>query len=199
MKKNVEDNGNRKFILVQLPEQTDEKSEAYKAGFSNICEIGKERIRRAGDKIIEETGNSDLDIGFKVFKLDSSNIMKWNPDYNNLKNNLLAQTDNLVDGRNNLDLVYEIMLKYGIDITLPIDEYKNDGYKLYSVGAGALIICLDDMITKDVANSIVDLKNELNPFVSRVVLKDSGFVSDADKVNVREILKNNEVEEFITI
>ena len=115
MKKNVEDNGNRKFILVQLPEQTDEKSEAYKAGFSNICEIGKERIRRAGDKIIEETGNSDLDIGFKVFKLDSSNIMKWNPDYNNLKNNLLAQTDNLVDGRNNLDLVYEIMLKYGID------------------------------------------------------------------------------------
>ncbi|MEE0490227.1 MAG: hypothetical protein UDJ26_06920, partial [Methanosphaera stadtmanae] len=73
------------------------------------------------------------------------------------------------------------------------------GYKLYSVGAGALIICLDDMITKDVANSIVDLKNELNPFVSRVVLKDSGFVSDADKVNVREILKNNEVEEFITI
>ncbi|MEE0489775.1 site-specific DNA-methyltransferase, partial [Methanosphaera stadtmanae] len=158
MKKNVEDNGNRKFILVQLPEQTDEKSEAYKAGFSNICEIGKERIRRAGDKIIEETGNSDLDIGFKVFKLDSSNIMKWNPDYNNLKNNLLAQTDNLVDGRNNLDLVYEIMLKYGIDITLPIDEYKNDGYKLYSVGAGALIICLDDMITKDVANSIVDLK-----------------------------------------
>ena len=196
---NSKENSNRKYIMVQLPEQTDEKSEAYKAGFSNICEIGKERIRRAGDKIIEETGNSDLDIGFKVFKLDSSNIMKWNPDYNNLKNNLLAQTDNLVDGRSNLDLVYEIMLKYGIDITLPIDEYENDDYKLYSVGAGALIICLDDMITKDVANSIVDLKNELNPFVSRVVLKDSGFVSDADKVNVREILKNNEVEEFITI
>ena len=199
MKLNVENKTNNRFIMVQLPEQTDEKSEAYKAGFSNICEIGKERIRRAGDKIIEETGNSDLDIGFKVFKLDSSNIMKWNPDYNNLKNNLLAQTDNIVEGRSELDLVYEIMLKYGIDITLPIDEYETDGYKLYSVGAGALIICLDDMITKDVANSIVDLKNELNPFVSRVVLKDSGFVSDADKVNVREILKNNEVEEFITI
>ena len=196
---NSKENSNRKYIMVQLPEQTDEKSEAYKAGFSNICEIGKERIRRVGNKIVEETGNSDLDIGFKVFKLDSSNIMKWNPDYNNLKNNLLAQTDNLVDGRSNLDLVYEIMLKYGIDITLPIDEYENDDYKLYSVGAGALIICLDDMITKDVANSIVDLKNELNPFVSRVVLKDSGFVSDADKVNVREILKNNEIEEFITI
>ena len=196
---NSKENSNRKYIMVQLPEQTDEKSEAYKAGFSNICEIGKERIRRAGDKIIEETGNSDLDIGFKVFKLDSSNIMKWNPDYNNLKNNLLAQTDNIVEGRSELDLVYEIMLKYGIDITLPIDEYETDGYKLYSVGAGALIICLDDMITKDVANSIVDLKNELNPFVSRVVLKDSGFVSDADKVNVREILKNNEIEEFITI
>ncbi|MEE0489774.1 site-specific DNA-methyltransferase, partial [Methanosphaera stadtmanae] len=199
MKKNVEDNGNRKFIMVQLPEQTDEKSEAYKAGFSNICEIGKERIRSAGDKIVEESGNSDLDIGFKVFKLDSSNIMKWNPDYNNIRRNLLAQTDNIVEGRSELDLVYEIMLKYGINITLPIDEYNKDGYKLYSVGAGALIICLDDMITKDVANSIVDLKNELNPFVSRVVLKDGGFVNDADKVNVREILKNNEIEEFITI
>ena len=199
MKKNVEDKGNRKFIMVQLPEQTDEESKAYKAGFSNICEIGKERIRRAGDKIIEETGNSDLDIGFKVFKLDSSNIMKWNPDYDNIGRNLLAQTDNIIDGRSELDLVYEIMLKYGIDITLPIDEYNKDGYKLYSVGAGALIICLDNMITKDVANSIIDLKNELNPFVSRVVLKDSGFVSDADKVNVREILKNNEIEEFITI
>ena len=199
LKNNILKNIKDKFIMVQLPEQTDEKSEAYKAGFSNICEIGKERIRRAGDKIVEESGNSDLDIGFKVFKLDSSNIMKWNPDYNNLKSNLLAQTDNLVDGRSNLDLVYEIMLKYGIDITLPIDEYENDDYKLYSVGAGALIICLDNMITKDVANSIIDLKNELNPFVSRVVLKDSGFVSDADKVNVREILKNNEIEEFITI
>ena len=199
MKLNVENKTNNRFIMVQLPEQTDEKSEAYKAGFSNICEIGKERIRRAGDKIVEESGNSDLDTGFKVFKLDSSNIMKWNPDYNNIKNNLLAQTDNIIDGRSELDLVYEIMLKYGIDITLPIDEYETDGYKLYSVGAGALIICLDDMITKDVANSIVDLKNELNPFVSRVVLKDSGFVSDADKVNVREILKNNEIEEFITI
>ena len=196
---NVKNKTNNRFIMVQLPEQTDEDSKAYKAGFSNICEIGKERIRRAGDKIVEETGNSDLDTGFKVFKLDSSNIMKWNPDYNNLKSNLLAQTDNLVDGRSNLDLVYEIMLKYGVDITLPIDEYENGGYKLYSVGAGALIICLDDKITKDVANSIVDLKNELNPFVSRVVLKDSGFISDADKVNVREILKNNEIEEFITI
>ena len=196
---NFEDDKNRRFILVQIDQEVDKNSDAYKNGFKTLCDIAKTRIRKVGDNFIKKSKKHNIDVGFKVFELKTSNFKEWNPNYNCLNESLEKYMYNLVEGRSELDLVYEIMLKYGIDITLPIDEYENDGYKLYSVGAGALIICLDDMITKDVANSIVDLKNELNPFISRVVLKDSGFVSDADKVNVREILKNNEVEEFITI
>ncbi|WP_231476132.1 site-specific DNA-methyltransferase [Methanobrevibacter oralis] len=111
LKTNIKENKNYKFIMIQLPESTDEKSEACKSGYSNICEIGKERIRRAGDKIVEESGNNDLDIGFKVFKLDSSNLEKWDPDYNNVQQSLTI--DNIKSDRTNEDLVYEIMLKYG--------------------------------------------------------------------------------------
>ncbi|NLW52832.1 MAG: site-specific DNA-methyltransferase, partial [Tissierellia bacterium] len=116
MQLNAEDGGNRKFIMVQLPEPTDEKSEAYKAGYMNICEIGKERIRRAGEKIKEEKGleAQNLDIGFKVLKLDTSNIRKWQPDYDNLEQSLLDYIDNYVEGRTEMDVVYEIMLKYGL-------------------------------------------------------------------------------------
>ena len=179
------------FILVQIPEETDEKSEAYKSGYKNICEIGKERIRRAGDKIVEESGNKDLDIGFKVFKLDSSNLEKWNPDYNNLQQSLTI--DNIKKDRTNEDLIYEIMLKYGIDLALPIEEHNN----IYSIGFGALVICLDNNITKEIANDIVDLTKDSS--TSRVVFKDSGFKSDADKTNIKEILKTNKIDEFITI
>ena len=182
---------NRKFILIQIPEELDEKSEAYKLGYKNICEIGKERIRRAGDKIVEESGNNDLDIGFKVFKLDSSNLEKWDPDYNNIQQSLTI--DNIKKDRTNEDLVYEIMLKYGIDLTYPIEEHDN----IYSIGFGALIICLDDNITKDISNKILKLTN--NSSTSRVVFKDSGFKSDADKTNIKEILKTNNIDEFITI
>ena len=182
---------NCNFILIQMPEVVDEKSDAYNAGYNNICEIGKERIRRVGDKIVEESGNKDLDIGFKVFKLDSSNLEKWNPDYNNLQQSLTI--DNIKEGRTNEDLVYEIMLKYGIDLTLPIEEHNN----IYSIGFGALVICLDNNITKEIVNDIVDLTKDSS--TSRVVFKDSGFKSDADKTNIKEILKTNHVDEFITI
>ncbi len=191
MRLNNEDGGNRKFIMVQIPEVTDEKSKAYKSGYKNICAIGKERIRRAGDKIVQEFNNNDLDIGFKVFKLDSSNLEKWDPDYNNIQQSLTI--DNIKEDRTNEDLVYEIMLKYGIDLTYPIEEHDN----IYSIGFGALIICLDDNITKDISNKIIKLTN--NSSTSRVVFKDSGFKSDADKTNIKEILKTNNIDEFITI
>src|SRR5665648_125153 len=125
MRLNAEDGGERKFIMVQLPEQTDQKDEAYKAGYKNICEIGKERIRRAGEKIKDENGltTMDLDIGFKVLKLDSSNVRKWQPDYDNLELSLTGFVDNYVDGRTELDVVYEIMIKYGLDLSYPVDEY----------------------------------------------------------------------------
>ena len=184
-------NKNNKFIMVQIPELVETNSKSYSEGYKNICEIGKERIRLAGDKILEESNNKDLDIGFKVFKLDSSNLEKWDPDYNNIQESLII--DNIKEDRINEDLIYEIMLKYGIDLTLPIEEHDN----IYSIGFGALIICLDSNITKEIANDVIKLTK--NSSTSRVVFKDSGFKSDADKINIKEILKTNNVDEFITI
>ena len=203
MRFNAEDSGNRKFIMVQLPEITDENSEAYKAGYKNICEIGKERIRRAGEKIKQEykdkAGIENLDIGFKVFKLDTSNIRKWQPDYDNLEQSLLDYIDNFVEGRTELDVVYEIMLKYGLDLTYPVDEFTIAGKKVYSIGYGMLMICLDNEITTEVAKGILTKIKELSPESSRVVFKDNGFKSDSNKTNIKEILKSGGIEEFITI
>ena len=180
-----------KFILVQIPETINESLEAYKAGYKNICEIGEERIRRAGDKIINESGDNNLDVGFKVLKLDSSNLEKWEPDYNNIQQSLIV--DQIKKDRTNEDLVYEIMLKYGIDLAYPIEQHNN----IYSIGFGALVICLDDNITKEITNEILNFTK--NSSTSRVVFKDNGFASDADKTNIKEILKTNHIDEFITI
>jgi len=213
---NAEVGGKRKFIMVQLPEPTDEKSEAYKAGYKNICEIGKERIRRAGEKIKAElrekqskqpsmledkqtVNPDDLDIGFKVFKLDSSNLKKWNPDYENVESSLLDAIENFTAGRSELDVVYEIMLKYGIDLTFPIEEFEVCGKEIYSIGYGALMICLDNEITTDVANEIACLKEELKPEVIRVVFKDNGFKDDSVKTNTKEILRNAGIDEIVSI
>lgn len=201
MKLNAEDGGNRKFIMVQLPELTDEKDEAYKAGFMNICEIGKERIRRAGEKIKEEKGleAQNLDIGFKVLKLDTSNIRKWQPDYDNLEQSILDYVDNYMEGRTELDVVYEIMLKYGLDLTYPVDEFTIADKKVYSIGFGMLMICLDDEITTEVAKGILEKIKELAPESTRVVFKDNGFKTDSNKTNIKEILKSGGIEEFITL
>jgi adenine-specific DNA-methyltransferase len=203
MQLNAEDGGNRKFIMVQLPEPTEENSEAYKAGYKNICEIGIERIRRAGEKIKEEYKDKEnienLDIGFKVFKLDTSNIRKWQPDYDNLEQSLMDYVDNFVEGRTEFDVVYEIMLKYGLDLTYPVDEFTIAQKKVYSIGFGMLMICLDDEITTEVAKGILAKIKELSPESSRVVFKDNGFKSDSDKTNIKEILKSGGIEEFITI
>ena len=203
MQLNSEDNGKRKFIMVQLPEKCDENSEAYKAGYKNICEIGKERIRRAGDKIVEENkgkeGIEDLDIGFKVFKLDTSNIKPWNPDYDNLKMTLEDSIDNFVPGRTEEDILYEIMLKYGIDLTYPVDVKEICGKKLFSVGFGALIVCLDSDITLELVNEIIKYKNELNPKTCRVVFRDNGFKTDSVKTNAIETLHRNNIKEIMSI
>ncbi|MCD4751963.1 MAG: site-specific DNA-methyltransferase [Anaerolineaceae bacterium] len=216
MQLNAEDGGKRKIIMVQLPQPTDEKSEAYKAGYKNICEIGKERICRAGEKIKAElqekqnkqqsmlednktTHPDDLDIGFKVFKLDSSNLKKWNPDASNLEASLLDSIENYVDGRSELDVVYEIMQKYGIDLTFPIEEVEIGSKKIYSIGYGALMICLDSEITTEVANEIVRLKETLKPEVLRVVFKDNGFADDSVKTNTKEILRNAGIDEIVSV
>jgi len=200
---NAEDGGKRRFIMVQLPEPTDENSEACKAGYTNISEIGKERIRRAGEKIREEYRDKEniesLDTGFKVFKLDTSNIRKWQPDYDNLEQSLMDYVDNFVEGRTEFDVVYEIMLKYGLDLTYPVDEFTIAGKKVYSIGYGMLMICLDNEITTEVAKGILTKIKELSPESSRVVFKDNGFKSDSNKTNIKEILKSGGIEEFITI
>ncbi|GAA5818639.1 MAG: DNA methylase [Methanobrevibacter sp. CfCl-M3] len=185
-----------KFILVQIPE-----IDSYNGDFEykNIAEIGKERIRRAGDKILQESNNKNLDIGFKVFKLDSSNLKKWYPDYKDPEQAVLTSVNNIKEDRTKFDLLYEIMLKYGIDLTLPIEEYEIANEKIYSVGFGALLICLDNEITSEIATEIIKLKEELSPETTRVVFKDNGFKSDSDKTNIKETLKTNGIDEFITI
>ena len=204
MKLNAQDGGTRKFIMVQLPEKINEKSEAYKLGYTNICEIAKERIRRAGDKIKEENkdkeGIEDLDIGFKVFKLDSSNIKRWDSSYEqDLEENLLSSIDNIKEGRTAEDILYEILLKYGVDLNAPIEEHDIAEKKVFDIGFGAIIACLDKNITLDVVEGIGKLKEKLNPETCRVVFMDNGFSSDSVKTNAVQILKRFNIEDVKSI
>lgn len=215
---NAEDNGNRKFIMVQLPEPTDKKSEAYKAGYENIAEIGKERIRRAGEKIkaeLKEKYDSaseeerkemkhpdELDIGFKVFKLDSSNIKEWNPGkYENVQQAIEDALTPYVPGRTEEDVVYEMMLKMGLDLTYPVEEIDVNGKTIYSIGYGFLMICLADNIDITVAEKMIEIKDENNQQEFRAIFRDEGFSSDTDKTNVKETLRSAGLaeESFITL
>lgn len=197
---NSKDNGKRRFIMVQIPEETDEKSEAFKSGYKNICEIGKERIRRAGKKILEENkdkeGIEDLDIGFKVFKLDSTNLKEWDENILSNKEDRQQSFDDLKnpikDGRTTEDLVYEIMLKYGVDLTMPIEELEILGSKVYSVGCGYLMICLEDNISLDLIEAIGNEKP------NRVVLADKGLTT-SDLINGEKILTELGVQDIRTI
>lgn len=219
MKFNARDEGKRKFIQVQLPEPTSEKSEAFKLGYKKITEIGKERIRRAGKKIAEENPEkaNDLDLGFKVFKLDSSNIRSW--DGNIGKQELGAVLEGYIENtkdseytideetkakipnpdiRTQEDIMYEILLKYGLDLTLPIEEKEIAGKKVFNVGFGALFICLGNNITSAVAEGIGQWKEEVNPEICRVVFKDNGF-TDVEKTNSVQILKRFGITEIKTL
>lgn len=206
MKLNSEDGGNRKFICVQLPETTDEKSEAYKAGYKNICEIGKERIRRAGEKVKTESGKEELDIGFKILKLDSSNIKTWDSDFDNLQTNLLDAVDNIKHDRTSQDLLYEILLKYGLDLTLPIEETTILGKTIYNIGFGALVVCLDDEITIEVVEAIAELIKEQVVYDeekkkrhARVVFKDKSFADTNVKTNAIQVLKQFDIDDVVSI
>ncbi|CAK02180.1 site-specific DNA-methyltransferase [Bartonella tribocorum] len=196
MQLNAEDGGKRRCISVQLPEPTDEKSEAFKAGYKNIAEISKERLRRAGKKIKEEQSaqldfneNGGIDTGFKVFKLDSSNIKRWEADFDTLETDLINAVDYLKRDRSNEDLLYEILLKYGFDLTVSIEMRLLAQKNVYIIGHGALIVCLDTDIDMDVINSIGTLKEELQPDIMRVVFKDDSFKDDIVKTNALMCLK----------
>lgn len=202
MKLNAEDGGNRKCISVQLPEPTAEKSEAFKVGYTTIAEITKERIRRAGEKIKKENEGAaidKLDVGFKAFKLDSSNITAWDGNPDNLEQQLDVFANNIKTNRTEEDILFEILLKYGLDLTVPIEEKNIAGKTVYSIGLGTLFICLADGITPQISEGIGAWKQELNPSICRAIFKDSGFASDKDKVNAMQILKRFGIEEVNSI
>lgn len=245
MELNAEDKGKRRFIMVQLPENLDETLRRADANAKKtienaiqlldevdkphlLTEIGKYRIRRAGEAIkkklrekyqssVQQEKNvlpddessevpihpDQLDVGFKVFKLDSSNLRKWSAevpeDFYNLdreeQNAILSEilgleVNNFVEGRSELDVVYEIMLKYGIDLSLPIEEYILNHKKVFSIGSGALIICLDDDLDVPLAEDIIKLIHDLQPSRVRVVVRDLSFYTDSQKTNFKETLKN---------
>ena len=188
MQLNAEDGGLRKFIMVQLPETTDEKSEAYKAGYKNICEIGKERIRRAGKKIREENndkeGIENLDVGFRVLKLDESNMtdVYYSPD--EYSQDLLARLEsNVKTGRNDLDLLFSCLLEWGLPLSLPYSSEKIEGYTVHNYNNGDLIACFEESIPDSVIKEIAK-KQPL-----RAVFRDSSFVNSPAKINVGEIFK----------
>jgi len=197
MQMNVEDSGVRRCISVQLPEKTSEKSEAHRAGYLNIADISKERIRRAAKKIKDENPDYKGDLGFKVFKLDSSNIKRWDADFDSLEQDLVDAADYLVEGRRDEDVLYELCLKLGLDLSVKIDEKSVAGEKLFVLGRGYLVVCLSDNVTMDLVNGIGDLKNELEPEDGmRVVFKDDGFKDDVVKTNALQTLKRFGIDDI---
>ena len=196
MRLNAEENIKRKFICVQFPEKTDEKKAAYKAGYKTICEIGKERIRRAGEKIKEESPltTQDLDTGFKVFKLDSSNLVKWDntptTDEEEVKKRIQQSLFYLVDGRSDLDLVYEIMLKCGLSLTLPVGERDFDGVTAYIIDHPdyKVLICLQPNIT---LSAVEEMDKE---DVGTYIFADRCFADANILSNTEEILKKKDKE-----
>jgi len=185
MQLNAEDGGKRKFIMVQLPEETPEDSEAYKAGYKNICEIGKERIRRAGKKIKENHPEAkDLDTGFRVFRVDDSNfedVERTPKEYNQDQLDLFL--NNVKSDRNDLDLLFGCMLDWGVKLSLPMSSEKVDGKMIYTVNDGDLVACFAEKVTDSVVKAMAD-KQPL-----RVIFRDSCFEQDADKINIYETFK----------
>ncbi|MDY5042262.1 MAG: DNA methyltransferase [Eubacteriales bacterium] len=185
MNMNLEDGGNRHFICVQLPELLNEDNEAYNLGYKNICDIGESRIK----KVAESISNAQFDVGFKVFKLDTSNLVKWNntptEDVEELKKRLQQNLFYIVDGRNNMDLVYEIMLKYGLPLTLPITEKKYSDYKAYEIASDTykVMICLDRNLPIEIIEQMTD------EAVGTYVFADHCFGDANILINTEEILK----------
>ena len=184
MQLNAEDGGNRKFIMVQLPEKCDETSEAYKAGFKNICEIGKERIRRAGKKIKEENPltTTNLDTGFRVLKLDSSNMkdVYYKPE-ETTQTLLDMLEDNIKEDRSPLDLLFQVMLDLGHELSAKIEEKTVEGKQIFAVDDNDIIACFDDDISEKVVTEIAKLK----PLYA--VFRDSGMASDSAHTNFEQI------------
>ena len=192
-------------ICVQLPEHLDANNKDQRSGYNfcisngltpTIAEIGKERIRRAVAKIKKDRPDSDGDFGFKVFKLDSSNIRAWNPDRSDMEQTLIDHMEHLVEGRSEEDVLYELLLKRGVDLTVPIEEKTIAGKNVYSIGYGVLFACLDTAISRedveDLSMGIIEWHKELEPGGdTQVVFRDSAFANDISKTNMAAILEQH--------
>lgn len=186
MQLNSEDGGNRKFIMVQLPEKTDEKSEAFKAGYKNICEIGKERIRRAGKKIKEESPltTQDLDTGFRVLKLDSTNMQDIYYSPKDISQaDLFSQVDNVKPDRTGEDLLFQVMLELGATLDSKIETTTIAGKTIYNVAEGYLVACFDPDVTDDVVKAIAQM------LPAYAVLRDTSMKDDSTATNFEQIFK----------
>lgn len=202
MQLNAEDGGNRRFIMVQLPEVCGEKSEAFKAGYQNICEIGKERIRRAGAKILAADGgqtsldgdNPPVDIGFKVFKLDTSNLKLWDDtpivdgDVATLFDRIDGQIDELKADRSDEDLIFEILLKMGYPLTAELAALEVDGLTVYSVAGGEMLICLQEGVTAGHIEKMAAYAPQ------KVVLAGRTLADSSAKANAFYLLENRGIE-----
>lgn len=203
MQLNNEDGGNRQFIMVQLPELCDEKTEAYRTGYKNICEIGKERIRRAGKKLIENTNGQlsleekqPLDIGFKVLKLDTSNLAQWDSTPTEEQGALFARLHEIENSvksdRTDLDVVYEVMLKLGVPLDFPVQEIQINDKKAYSIGENCLVlVCIDygkDGITPE------DVEKMCEYLPAKIVSTQQAFKDDVSLSNAHYILKDRDIE-----
>lgn len=189
MELNAEDSGNRRFIMVQIPEATPDDSEARKAGYATIAEISKERIRRTGEKIKADHKDklaereTVLDVGFKAFTLDTTNFREWDSNTDNIQDELLAALETFKDGRTSEDALYEVLLKYGVDITEPVEVITLAGKQVYSLAGNYLLVCLE----KDIPLATIEAMAALKP--ERVVCYDDGFADEDVKQNALETLK----------
>ena len=193
MQLNAEDGGNRKFIMAQIPETNDEKSEAYKAGYKTIAEIGKERIRRAGEKIkednVDKEGIDELDIGFRVLKVDSSNMkdVYFTPD-NTEQSSLFDRAENIKEGRTEEDLLFMVLLDWGIDLSVKIERREVAGKTVYFADDNFLAACFEDNLDEGFVKALV----AENPL--KAVFKDNGFANDSVKINVEQIFEQADIE-----
>ena len=195
MQLNAEDSGKRKFIMAQIPEATDEKSEAHKAGYKTIAEIGKERIRRAGEKVItdntDKEGIDNLDVGFRVLKVDSSNMkdVYFSPDKTN-QSDMFNLADNIKADRSDEDLLFMVLLDWGIDLSVKIERREVAGKTVYfaDVDNNFLAACFEENLDEDFVKALAAEQS------CKVVLRDSGFASSSVKINVEQIFKQADIE-----
>jgi adenine-specific DNA-methyltransferase len=207
MAQNATDGGNRRYILVQLPEPLDPDNKDQKTAADyckklgkppNIAELTKERLRRAGKKIAEENPLFQGDLGFRVFKLDSSNIRTWDLNPSDLETALLDSVDHIKSDRSERDILYELLLKLGLDLAVPIETRKIGGKDVHAIGAGTLFVCLSEAIRRDDAEAlafgIAAWRKKLNPAGEVVcVFRDSGFEDNVAKTNLMALLSQNDI------